>query len=556
MRIAVIFFGLGRALQATVGSIQRNVFDKLTDANLEFYTIASLNMPKTINNRRSGESNIELDAAEAFRLGADFYALCKQDDSAINAYLDYAQRRRDVFDDNWASVRNLLHQLMSLHRAWSVSENVPGAPFDYYLFLRPDLIYLDAFNIAEWIECFCANSDQPNIAVPPWHSHLRGFNDRFAFADAAAARAYAQRIQCVQDYCQQSPLHSESFLAFALRQAGCKVWGLPVRAQRARADGRVVREDFQNSLLDLPILQTPKKALHDAEVSREQPLPPSILTNEHVKAFDNTKSEVTMSDRDRNSMQLPSPNASPITLKLIDINGFDRVSPLGGVNYLDFLANLHRGRKITRYLEIGTQRGMSLQHALGQAVAVDPHFLLDKAAWGARPGIKLFEMTSDDFFAAHDPRRLLGGDIELAFIDGMHLAEFVLRDFVNVEKYCAKDSVIVLHDAIPCNFEMTERDRRPNARKDKELAGAWTGDVWRVVPLLARERPDLVIQVLDCPPTGLVLVSHLNPNSQALAERLDELSRSLTEREPEADEFWSFIKSAKVTLSHPTERTA
>jgi len=243
----------------------------------------------------------------------------------------------------------------------------------------------------------------------------------------------------------------------------------------------------------------------------------------------------------------PQPSASAhVKLQCRHTNGFPRVSPLTGIHYVEFLWRLHRQRQVGHYLEIGTQRGVSLGCAAGRAIAIDPHFLLDKAVWTARLGIHLFEMTSDDFFAAHDPHSVLGGPIDLAFIDGMHLSEFVLRDFINVEQYCTGQSLIVLHDSLPQNFEMTERQRRPLQRADKGLAAAWTGDVWRVLPLLQRERPDLYIQVIDCPPTGLVLIGNLDPASQTLRQRQDQLSRLLIEQEASEAEFWSFIESVTV----------
>jgi hypothetical protein len=46
----------------------------------------------------------------------------------------------------------------------------------------------------------------------------------------------------------------------------------------------------------------------------------------------------------------------------------------------------------------------------------------------------------------------------------------------------------------------------------------WTGDVWRTLLLLRRVRPDLQITVLDAAPTGLVLITNLNPASTLLRE--------------------------------------
>ena len=49
----------------------------------------------------------------------------------------------------------------------------------------------------------------------------------------------------------------------------------------------------------------------------------------------------------------------------------------------------------------------------------------------------IYELTSDEFFARYDLSELLGGPVELAFIDGLHLFEQVLRDFVNLERHSA-----------------------------------------------------------------------------------------------------------------------
>jgi hypothetical protein len=230
----------------------------------------------------------------------------------------------------------------------------------------------------------------------------------------------------------------------------------------------------------------------------------------------------------------------------VTVDGFARCSPLEGVPYQELLKTLHRKHQVQRYLEIGTQHGKSLEHAEAKAVAIDPEFLLDRQVWSAKPGVHLYEMTSDEFFARHDPREILGGEIDLAFIDGMHLAEFVLRDFLNVERYCSNNAIIILHDGLPQNFEMTERNRCKERRRDTALANAWTGDVWRVVPLLQRERPDLRIKILDCPPTGLVLIDHLDPSYTMPAGRRDELVHALTAAEPDEAEFWDFIESVSV----------
>jgi hypothetical protein len=230
--------------------------------------------------------------------------------------------------------------------------------------------------------------------------------------------------------------------------------------------------------------------------------------------------------------------------------GLSRCPALEGEHYLEFLRKLHAERRVERYFEIGTQTGKSLQLALRAAVAVDPAFRLNLESWRKRPSTHLFEMTSDEFFLKHDPRGLLGGPIELAFIDGMHLSEFVLRDFINVERHCASNSMIILHDVLPMNFEVAERNRRPLERRDTQFSRHWTGDVWRTLQILKLERPDLEVRVYDCPPTGIALITNLQPSSEKLRTRLPVLMHSLVSEDVLEDQFWSFIENLDVHRSY------
>jgi hypothetical protein len=104
--------------------------------------------------------------------------------------------------------------------------------------------------------------------------------------------------------------------------------------------------------------------------------------------------------------------------------------------------------------------------------------------------------------------------VDLAFIDGLHLFEQVLRDFINLERFCAPESVILMHDCLPRDRETSTRDRR---------TVFWTGDIWKIVPCLTRYRPDLLVHTLDVPPTGLAIVTNLDPQSRVLPDLYDKL---------------------------------
>ena len=93
----------------------------------------------------------------------------------------------------------------------------------------------------------------------------------------------------------------------------------------------------------------------------------------------------------------------------------------------------------------------------------------------------LFQMTSDAFFRDKSSLSCIDGEIDLAFLDGMHTFEFLLRDFYNTEAICGPHSLIAMHDCLPLNIEMTHRNMGVSLEKGRNSAfpDFWTGDVWK-----------------------------------------------------------------------------
>jgi tetratricopeptide (TPR) repeat protein len=187
---------------------------------------------------------------------------------------------------------------------------------------------------------------------------------------------------------------------------------------------------------------------------------------------------------------------------------------LGGDNYYQVLPRIFKLVKPRTYVEIGVEEGESLRlvEPPALAIGIDPEPRLTHPLQATQ---RVFAMTSDAFFASHDLRAELGGlPVDLAFIDGMHHFEFALRDFTNLERHCARDSTILIHDCFPMDRDTAERDRRYTF---------WSGDIWRLIVLLRKHRPDLAVHTIGAPPTGLALVRNLDPDSRFLVEHYDQL---------------------------------
>ena len=170
----------------------------------------------------------------------------------------------------------------------------------------------------------------------------------------------------------------------------------------------------------------------------------------------------------------------------------------------EFLAALHAALKPKIYLEIGVQYGSSLvlAEAADVAYGIDPEPLLLMTPMNQLPNQRVHTMTSDQFFE----EQYLTEPIDLAFIDGSHLFEDAMCDFVNVQKRMRPGGAIVFDDVLPYNEAIASRVQPP---------GDWTGDVWKCYFMLDQmyesglipSRPILV----DTWPTGTMVMLNVEP---------------------------------------------
>jgi hypothetical protein len=189
----------------------------------------------------------------------------------------------------------------------------------------------------------------------------------------------------------------------------------------------------------------------------------------------------------------------------------------------ELLTGLHKSYAPRTYLEIGVNDGRGLARSHTRTIGVDPEF---KVTAELACDLQLAKATSDDFFARPDPIGWFPeGVIDFAFIDGLHVFEFALRDFINTERLCGPASVIVFDDMLPRSVAEAARDRHTSE---------WAGDVYKVALVLARYRPDLVVVPIDTEPTGLLLVIGLDPTSTVLTDHYDEILAEWAVDDPQA----------------------
>ncbi|MFH1398862.1 MAG: class I SAM-dependent methyltransferase [Candidatus Woesearchaeota archaeon] len=156
------------------------------------------------------------------------------------------------------------------------------------------------------------------------------------------------------------------------------------------------------------------------------------------------------------------------------------------------------------YLEIGVDGGFSFKRVVApRKIAVDPNSrYVQTMRWVTSffpNGERYFAMTSDDFFENCNGV-LKPGDLDLAFIDGLHTHIQSTRDLLHCLEYLSPNGAIIMHDCNPT----TEAMAYPAGSYEEAgrlgiigWTGEWSGDVWKTI-VEARTNAALEVVVLDC----------------------------------------------------------
>lgn len=160
------------------------------------------------------------------------------------------------------------------------------------------------------------------------------------------------------------------------------------------------------------------------------------------------------------------------------------------------------------YFETGVFNGASLIQASCPSLGIDP---APDVTVPLKEHHRIHLGLSDDFFLDPSLTSQLG-PIDLSYIDGMHLLENALMDFMNIERHAHPGSVILVDDIYP---------NHPTQALRQRSSRHWTGDVWKIIPILRTHRPDLVMVPLDTHPTGTLVVLGADPENRVLWEVFD-----------------------------------
>jgi SAM-dependent methyltransferase len=170
----------------------------------------------------------------------------------------------------------------------------------------------------------------------------------------------------------------------------------------------------------------------------------------------------------------------------------------------DILKWLVNTNHYAHYLEIGCADGKNFHDVASSSTSLQTTTCVDPSP-DSRATVKI---PSDEFFLRNDAAPMF---FDLVFIDGLHEANQVFRDFRNAWRVLREGGAVVLHD---CNPSTEVEASYPI---DPRVHGFnWNGDVWKAVVAM-RMMPDADLVTIDVD-NGITVVRR-RKNEHQLSDR-------------------------------------
>jgi hypothetical protein len=233
MKIGLAFWGLTRSLKYTIKSINEKILNILNGNNIEYKIFMHTWFVSTLyNNKRANETNIILDNEEYKLLNPDHIEIHNQDEFKDNINFKAFRTHNDPWKTNYQTVDNFICAMFSKSRCAQLIKK-SNENFDYIIFLRPDVMYLNDFNL---IFLKLVNND--NICIPNFALYSN-FNDRFCICNMNNYLLYGDVFSKLLNYSKHYPLHSETFYYKLITNQKININYIPFYFNRVRANGEV-----------------------------------------------------------------------------------------------------------------------------------------------------------------------------------------------------------------------------------------------------------------------------------------------------------------------------
>ena len=214
MKVAIGFFGITRSLKYTVKSIKKNILRVLKKNNIKYdIFIHCYSLTSNYSNKRANEiiDLNEINNGEYKLLKPKYIKQHNQDKIKKKLNLLSYRNHKDPWNSNYNSVDNFI---LGSYSKYKVTKMIKKRikKYDYIIFMRPDCLYLEKFNIN-----FFNLVNNNSIVIPNFHLHgTYKINDRFAITNKETYKIYGNIFKKLLHYSKKTMLHSETIIGTIL----------------------------------------------------------------------------------------------------------------------------------------------------------------------------------------------------------------------------------------------------------------------------------------------------------------------------------------------------
>lgn len=144
-------------------------------------------------------------------------------------------------ENNYNTHQNAIRQLYSVKKVTQMWEN-NNVKYDYYLYLRPDLIYINKLDVKFILNNLINNNC---LGTPYWHK-WSGLNDRIYMGNKNIISIFGNRLDYLENYINERKIyyHPEIFMKYIAEKNKIKIIDINLKGNRVRSNGNIKNENF------------------------------------------------------------------------------------------------------------------------------------------------------------------------------------------------------------------------------------------------------------------------------------------------------------------------